>query len=181
MSKRYKSKPGVVWKQMDVRDMRGIEDKSVEVAFDKGTLDAMIHGSPWSPPPAVKENTNRYLSEVHRILKDDGVFLYVTFCWIHQYLRAQIQAPGSVPIYWKICISDLGYIYWLQSPVSVQIVPQFNQSIQPYFLLFYLQHISTLITVHMIMRQAKHPIRTKPLEGVEHSVEADMGRSGAKF
>lgn len=79
MSERWKDKEGIKFRQMDVRDMKGIDDKSIDVAFDKGTFDAMIHGSPWSPPDDVRENTGRYLKEVHRVLKDDGVFLWVTF------------------------------------------------------------------------------------------------------
>ncbi|EKJ73459.1 hypothetical protein FPSE_06377 [Fusarium pseudograminearum CS3096] len=70
---------GIEWKRVDVRDMPTVSTGSIDVAFDKGTLDAMIYGSPWSPPDEVKENTSRYLKEVHRALKDDGVFLYITF------------------------------------------------------------------------------------------------------
>ncbi|KAK0749613.1 hypothetical protein B0T18DRAFT_427707 [Schizothecium vesticola] len=64
---------GIEWRLMDVRDMKGIDDASVDVAFDKGTLDAMIHGSPWSPPQEVRHNTSAYLRE------DGGRFLHVTF------------------------------------------------------------------------------------------------------
>lgn len=71
--------PGITWKQADVRDMHDLADGSVDIAFDKGTLDAMIHGSPWSPPDEVRENTGKYMREVHRVLKEDGLFLYVTF------------------------------------------------------------------------------------------------------
>ena len=71
---------GVEWKQADVRFMSDIvDDHSVDVAFDKGTLDAIIHGSPWDPPDEVKDNTSRYFDEVFRVLKPDGVFLYITF------------------------------------------------------------------------------------------------------
>ena len=49
---------------MDVRDMSGITDRSIDVAFDKGTLDSMIYGSPWSPPDEVKENMSQYLKEI---------------------------------------------------------------------------------------------------------------------
>lgn len=41
-----------------------IPSSSVDVAFDKGTLDAMIHGSPWNPPEDVKENASKYMDEV---------------------------------------------------------------------------------------------------------------------
>jgi len=70
---------GVEWICGDVRDMPTIADNTVDVAFDKGTLDAMIYGSVWDPPDEVKQNANRYMREVCRVLKDDGVFLYVTF------------------------------------------------------------------------------------------------------
>ncbi|KAF2877441.1 S-adenosyl-L-methionine-dependent methyltransferase [Massariosphaeria phaeospora] len=69
----------VEWRVADVRDMSEIETKSIDVAFDKGTLDAMIYGSPWSPPDEVMENSGKYINEVLRVLKDDGVFLYVTY------------------------------------------------------------------------------------------------------
>ncbi|KAK3392877.1 hypothetical protein B0H63DRAFT_498363 [Podospora didyma] len=72
----------------------GIQWKSIDVAFDKGTLDAMIHGSPWNPPDDVKENTSKYLQEIHRVLKDDGVFLYITFRQLH-FMRPLLNAPGG--------------------------------------------------------------------------------------
>ena len=53
---------------MDVRAMADIADKSVDVAFDKATLDAMIHGSPWNPPDKVKSDTGAYLREVSHYL-----------------------------------------------------------------------------------------------------------------
>ncbi|SCO91858.1 uncharacterized protein FRV6_15986 [Fusarium oxysporum] len=79
MTERHKEITGIEWSRVDVRDMPSIATGSIDVAFDKGTLDAMIYGSPWSPPDEVKENTSKYLKEVHRALKSDGVFLYITF------------------------------------------------------------------------------------------------------
>lgn len=55
---------GVTWLCADVRDMPIIGSSSIDVAFDKGTLDAMIHGSPWDPPDEVKANSRRYMQEV---------------------------------------------------------------------------------------------------------------------
>jgi hypothetical protein len=55
---------GIKWMQADVRNMAEIETRSVDVAFDKGTLDAMIYGSPWDPPDNVVENTRKYVDEV---------------------------------------------------------------------------------------------------------------------
>lgn len=55
---------GIEWRLMDVRDMKDLEEGSVDVAFDKATLDSMIYGSPWTPPQDVKDNTAAYLREV---------------------------------------------------------------------------------------------------------------------
>ena len=64
MKSRHPDQPEVEWRCGDVRDMQGIDTASIDVAFDKGTLDAMIYGSPWSPPEEVMENSGRYLKEV---------------------------------------------------------------------------------------------------------------------
>jgi len=64
MSERHADKPGIKWVYGDVRDMPVIPDTSVDVAVDKGTLDAMVSGSPWDPPEHVKENIRRYVDEV---------------------------------------------------------------------------------------------------------------------
>ncbi|KAJ4050135.1 hypothetical protein NW756_006800 [Fusarium oxysporum] len=63
MTERHKEITGIEWSRVDVRDMPSIATGSIDVAFDKGTLDAMIYGSPWSPPDEVKENTSKYLKE----------------------------------------------------------------------------------------------------------------------
>lgn len=51
------------WLYMDARHM-SFPDKSIEVAIDKSTLDAMIHGSQWDPPADVRENVGKYVDEV---------------------------------------------------------------------------------------------------------------------
>ena len=64
MSKRHAAFKGIEWRKGDVRDMDTVGTGSIDIAFDKGTLDAMIHGSPWSPPDDVLDNTRRYIREV---------------------------------------------------------------------------------------------------------------------
>lgn len=64
MSKRHAAFKGIEWRKEDVRDMDTIDTGSIDVAFDKGTLDAMIHGSPWFPPDDVLDNVSRYMREV---------------------------------------------------------------------------------------------------------------------
>jgi hypothetical protein len=64
MRARHAEEKGIEWRWADVRDMKEVASDSVDVAFDKGTLDAMIHGSPWSPPDQVLSDTSRYMREV---------------------------------------------------------------------------------------------------------------------
>jgi hypothetical protein len=64
MKSRHSDKPQVEWRVGDVRNLINIESRSVDVAFDKGTLDAMIYGSPWSPPDEVMDNSGQYMKEV---------------------------------------------------------------------------------------------------------------------
>ncbi|KAK3298654.1 S-adenosyl-L-methionine-dependent methyltransferase [Chaetomium fimeti] len=103
MTERHRDVSGIEWRRMDVRNMAEVADKSIGVAFDKGTLDAMIHGSPWSPPPDVRDNTSRYLAEVHRVLSDDGVFLYVTFRQPH-FMRSLLNQQDL----WDLDLQILG-------------------------------------------------------------------------
>lgn len=64
MSARHRDIGGITWSHADVRQMDQLQSESVDVAFDKGTLDAMIYGSPWDPPNEVLDNTSRYIREV---------------------------------------------------------------------------------------------------------------------
>ena len=91
--------------------MDGIADRSVDIAFDKGTFDAMIHGSPWSPPDDVRENTGKYLREIHRILKDDGIFLYVTFRQPH-FMRSLLDRDGLFRLDLEVLSSKGSFDYY---------------------------------------------------------------------
>ncbi|KAI1048872.1 hypothetical protein LB506_005228 [Fusarium annulatum] len=63
---RQKEIEWIDWGKVSVRDMLLlIATGPVDVASDKGTLDTMIHGSPWSPHDEVMENTCKYPKEVH--------------------------------------------------------------------------------------------------------------------
>ncbi|KAJ6442708.1 endothelin-converting enzyme [Purpureocillium lavendulum] len=104
MSRRHADVPGIRWQLMDVCHMDRLPARSIDVAFDKGTLDAMIHGSPWSPPQDVVEHTAAYIQEVFRVLKDDGVFLYVTYRPQH-FIMPRLNCPG---VDWDIEVVVLG-------------------------------------------------------------------------
>lgn len=64
MSARHGDIKGIEWRLLDVCNMDSVPSGSIDVAFDKGTLDAMIYGSPWSPPQDVVEKTAAYVQEV---------------------------------------------------------------------------------------------------------------------
>jgi hypothetical protein len=53
-------------------DVRHLEllDQSVDVAIDKETLDAMIHGSLWDPPEDVRRNAGMCVDEVESLSFD---------------------------------------------------------------------------------------------------------------
>lgn len=55
--------PEMDWEVMDVRRMNFAGSK-FDVAIDKGTLDAMLHGSLWDPPADVRKNVADYVNEV---------------------------------------------------------------------------------------------------------------------
>lgn len=75
MSKHHAEIEGIEWKQMDVREMEEIPPHSIDIAFDKGTLDAMIYGIGWDPPDEVRENTGRYMREVRSSYLSIGAML----------------------------------------------------------------------------------------------------------
>ncbi|KAK0712741.1 hypothetical protein B0T26DRAFT_873075 [Lasiosphaeria miniovina] len=75
ITRTHAATPGIEWRLMD------------------GTLDAMIHGSLWSPLQDVRDNTAAYLREVYRVLKDSGRFLYVT-CWQPRFMESLLSPEG---------------------------------------------------------------------------------------
>jgi len=84
MRARHAEEKGIEWRWADVRDMKDVASDSVDVAFDKGTLDAMIHGSPWSPPDQVLSDTSRYMREVGRAVYNSSISFakVLLFCTI---------------------------------------------------------------------------------------------------
>ena len=55
--------PEMSWEVMDVRHL-DFEESRFDVAIDKGTLDAMLHGSLWNPPVDVRKSVADYINEV---------------------------------------------------------------------------------------------------------------------
>ena len=68
--------PYLDWRVDDVRHLH-VDDSSIDIAIDKGTLDAMLYGSPWDPPDEVLENVRQYVNEVARVLRPSGTYRIV--------------------------------------------------------------------------------------------------------
>ncbi|KAH7132289.1 S-adenosyl-L-methionine-dependent methyltransferase [Dendryphion nanum] len=102
MATRFAEKDGIEWKVVDVRHMDDVKDGDFQVAIDKGTLDSMISGSLWDPPEIVKTNTRSYIDEVVRVLRPDGVFIYITYRQPH-FVKPQLIRDGI----WDLTVMKL--------------------------------------------------------------------------
>ncbi|KAI0393020.1 S-adenosyl-L-methionine-dependent methyltransferase [Xylariaceae sp. FL0594] len=104
MTERHADIEGIEWQQADIREMSTIPSQSIDVAFDKGTLDAMIHGSVWTPPPDVVENTGRYMRELTRVLKPSGRFIYITYRQ-PRFIKSLLNSEGTN---WDVDVEKIG-------------------------------------------------------------------------
>ena len=73
MSAQYKEKiPSMAYKQMDARKLQ-FEDGAFECVIDKACFDALLSGDNSTP------NSAAMLSEVHRVLAPNGVYICITY------------------------------------------------------------------------------------------------------
>lgn len=95
------------WKVMDIRDMKEIEDQSVDIAIDKGTMDALMceKGDVWNPSEELKRNVKGEVDEVFRILKPGGKFIYVTFGQPH-FRKIHLERQG-----WTLKYETIGDLF----------------------------------------------------------------------
>merc|ERR1711991_163341 len=72
MQEKYRGSEGLTYSVDDITAL-SLEDGAFEAAIDKGTLDALLCGS------GSVENADKALSEISRVLTDDGVFVMITY------------------------------------------------------------------------------------------------------
>ncbi|XP_066326668.1 uncharacterized protein [Miscanthus floridulus] len=73
MKKKYHDKPQLKYMKMDVKNMSDFESGSFDAVIDKGTLDSLMCGQ------NSQENATKMLEEVNRILKENGVYMLITY------------------------------------------------------------------------------------------------------
>jgi ubiquinone/menaquinone biosynthesis C-methylase UbiE len=96
-------RPGIKYMENDACQMRSFADKSFEIIFDKSTMDALLC--------AGRGACRRASAEIHRVLKDSGLYLCVSLTHPEQ-MKSAIEDTGhySVSRQWRVqilsCQSD---------------------------------------------------------------------------
>jgi len=99
----YRQIPELRFCHMDVRSLTYV-DQHFDVVIDKGTLDAVLCGSDSTV------NATHMLNECHRVLKNDGVFIVITYgapqtrlCYLEQnkysWQISTVVLPGTRYMY----------------------------------------------------------------------------------
>lgn len=73
MKRKHSNHPQLKYIGMDVRDMSEFQSGSFNAVIDKGTLDSILCGND------SRKNAPKMLKEVWRVLKDNGVYILVTY------------------------------------------------------------------------------------------------------
>ncbi|KAI6042712.1 S-adenosyl-L-methionine-dependent methyltransferase [Pisolithus marmoratus] len=103
------TRPEMQWYEMDVRSLT-FPDSSFDIAIDKGTMDAMMTSSSnvWNPPEEIVNDCIAEVSEVMRVLRTTGSFIYITFGQPH--FRKRFLTGEHVPNT-KLEIKTLGEVF----------------------------------------------------------------------
>ncbi|KAI8321272.1 S-adenosyl-L-methionine-dependent methyltransferase [Martensiomyces pterosporus] len=111
MRQRTSHQPRMTWEVMDVRQLE-LESGSIDVAIDKGTLDALMceKGDVWEPSKELCENVAREVDEVERVLGDNGRFIWITFGQPHFRKRHLIRDSWELEIE---KLNDGGFDYFV--------------------------------------------------------------------
>lgn len=73
MKERNKGKPGLIYKEMDVRNMKDFKDETFDLVIDKSTIDALLCGE------QSFVNVALMTKEISRILKTGGYYFIISY------------------------------------------------------------------------------------------------------
>ncbi|KAJ2498487.1 hypothetical protein GGH96_004271 [Coemansia sp. RSA 1972] len=111
MRQRCQHQPRMMWEVMDVRAL-ALASGTVDVALDKGTLDALMceQGDVWDPSPEMCANVARAVDEVDRVLAPAGKFIWITFGQPHFRRRHLERASWTISVE---RLNDGGFDYFV--------------------------------------------------------------------
>lgn len=68
------------WQCMDMMNME-YENGLFDIVIDKATMDVVMtdNKDPWNPSEQVRERAKKTLQNCYRVLKDDGLFIQISF------------------------------------------------------------------------------------------------------
>nr|QTZ19567.1 methyltransferase 13 [Bixa orellana] len=73
MQNKYSDRPQLKYIKMDARNMSEFQTGSFDAVIDKGTLDSILCGN------NSRQHATQMLKEVGRVLKDNGVYILITY------------------------------------------------------------------------------------------------------
>eukprot|EP00386_Alphamonas_edax_P006320 GDKI01020499.1.p1 GENE.GDKI01020499.1~~GDKI01020499.1.p1 ORF type:complete len:243 (-),score=71.17 GDKI01020499.1:267-905(-) len=73
MQEKYAEKPGLVYQQGNILDMKDIPDCSFDAVIDKGTMDSILCGE------GSTHNVQAMLKEIARVLKPGGNYISISY------------------------------------------------------------------------------------------------------
>jgi SAM-dependent methyltransferase len=102
---------------MDMMDMQ-YEEGTFDVVIDKATMDVIMtdNKDPWNPSQEVKERAAKVMTNIHRVLKKDGLFLQISFDQPHFRKKLLLEGSGlqwNGDIKQKNIDKDLGFFMYL--------------------------------------------------------------------
>lgn len=102
----YSDWPQLHWQIGDIREMYQFESKSYDIILEKGTLDVFLieEKDPWNVSEQVLHDFALSLTQISRLLKDDGKFISITFSQPH--FRIPLLALPSYN--WDISFETVG-------------------------------------------------------------------------
>ncbi|KAJ1940256.1 hypothetical protein FBU59_003867 [Linderina macrospora] len=111
MRERTAHQPKMTWEVMDVTDMK-FDNGSIDVALDKGTLDALMceKGDVWEPSEELCERVRGEVDEVVRVLAPGGKFIWITFGQPHFRKRHLVRDCWDVQVE---TLNDGGFDYFV--------------------------------------------------------------------